>query len=116
MEDILEIALLFDFYGLLLTEKQRNIFDMYYNLDFSLQEIADELSISRPTVHDTIKRSKLNLYSFEEKLQLVKRHQNIKHDVQIAISNVESVLENIDKNSSSHSMLTETKKLLKNID
>ncbi len=116
MEDILEITLLFDFYSSLLTEKQRDIFDMYYNLDFSLQEIADELSISRQTVFDTIKRSKANLYSFEEKLQLVNRHQKIKKDISTSLENIKDVLSNLDITTHSYDKLLETKKILQNIE
>lgn len=116
MEDIFEITLLFDFYGSLLTDKQRDIVDMYYNLDFSLQEIADELNISRQTVFDTIKRSKVNLFSFEEKLQLIKRHQNIKDCVNIALNDIDEVLSSLDSDCSSYEKLVETKKMLQNID
>ncbi len=112
MENILELALLFDFYGSLLTDKQRDIFDMYYNLDFSLQEIAEELSISRQTVFDTIKRSKANLYAFEEKLLLVSKHVKIKDDINIALNNINLILETTDKNSVSYEKLLETKKML----
>ncbi len=116
MEDILEVTLLFDFYSSLLTDKQRDIFDMYYNLDFSLQEIADELKISRQTVFDTIKRSKTNLYSFEEKLLLVNRHKKIKADISKALENIEFVLKDFDETNSSFEKLLETQETLKNID
>ncbi len=116
MEDILEITLLFDFYGSLLTQKQRDIFDMYYNLDYSLQEIADSISISRQTVFDTIKRSKANLYSFEEKLKLIEKHQKLKSDVISSIEDISSVLNDLDKNSPQYEKLVNTKKMLQNID
>ncbi len=116
MEDILELTLLFDFYGSLLTEKQRDIFDMYYNLDYSLQEIAQTVSISRQTVFDTIKRSKANLYSFEENLKLVDKHLKLKNDISTSVNDISSVLELLDKNSPEYEKLIKTRKLLQSID
>ena len=73
MDNIGHEALLFDFYGQLLTEKQIVILEMYVNNDFSLGEIAEEQSISRQGVHDTVKRSVKALEEYEERLGLVKR-------------------------------------------
>jgi len=73
MDKIGHEALLFDFYGQLLTDKQIVILDMYLNNDFSLGETAEELGISRQGVHDTVKRSVKALEDYEERLGLVKR-------------------------------------------
>ncbi len=116
MEDILEITLLFDFYGSLLTDKQRDIFDMYYNLDYSLQEIAESVNISRQTVFDTIKRSKANLYAFEEKLGLVQRHIKIKDDISNSIDNITSVLQSLSSKTPEYDKLLKTKEMLQSID
>jgi predicted DNA-binding protein YlxM (UPF0122 family) len=72
-EKIVQIALLFDFYGQLLTEKQIDIIDMYYNNDLSLSEISEQLGISRQGVYDTLKRAEKTLFDYEEKLGLVDR-------------------------------------------
>lgn len=72
-EKIVQIALLFDFYGQLLTEKQINIVDMHYNNDLSLSEISEQLGISRQGVYDTLKRAEKTLFEYEEKLNLVNR-------------------------------------------
>lgn len=61
---------LYDCYGNLLKENQATVIDLYYNQDFSLSEIAEELNMSRAGVHDTLKRAEKNLAEFEEKLSL----------------------------------------------
>lgn len=61
---------LYDCYGNLLKENQATVIDLYYNQDFSLGEIAEELNMSRAGVHDTLKRAEKNLTEFEEKLSL----------------------------------------------
>lgn len=68
--------MLFSFYGSLLTEKQIELFTAYYENDFSLQEIADEFSISRNAVHDALKNAIKNLENFEESLGLFRKYTN----------------------------------------
>ena len=73
MDKIVEIGMLIDFYGKLLTHKQYEIIDLYYNNDYSLGEISEILGISRQGIRDSLKRSECILYDFEEKLQLVEK-------------------------------------------
>ena len=70
----LEMSLLFDFYGETLTEKQRELFALYYNEDLSLAEIAEHAGITRQGVRDSIKRAEHALREMEEKLGLVARY------------------------------------------
>lgn len=78
MEKIFEQALLYDFYGELLTEHQRSIYeDAVYN-DMSLGEIAEQNGISRQGVHDLIKRCDRILQDYEAKLHLVERFAKAK--------------------------------------
>ena len=58
MEKFEEMALLLDIYGGLLTQKQKDVMDQYYNYDLSLQEIAENIDISKQGVHDMIKRAR----------------------------------------------------------
>jgi RNA polymerase sigma factor (sigma-70 family) len=69
-----EIDLLMDFYGNLLTDRQREIMTLYYEDNLSLTEIAEMLGITKQGVSDNIKRAEKALYDTEEKLQLLKQH------------------------------------------
>jgi predicted DNA-binding protein YlxM (UPF0122 family) len=73
IEKVLKINLLYDFYGQMLTEKQRNVIELYYYDDLSLGEISEKLGISRQGVHDILKRSEKTLCYYEEKLSLVSK-------------------------------------------
>lgn len=66
-------AMLFDFYGELLTDKQHEYFDLHYNEDYSLAEIAEMSGISRQGVWDIIKRAEAALTEVEDKTGLIKR-------------------------------------------
>lgn len=71
--DALQMTLLFDYYGDLLTERQRMCFDLRYNQDLSLGEIAEELQISRQGVYDNLNRAEALLQNMEEKTGCVRR-------------------------------------------
>lgn len=75
MDRKVEISLLCQIYGKLLTEKQLNILDNYYNLDLSLSEIAENENITRQAVRDIIKKGENKLFEFEEKLGIMKKTQ-----------------------------------------
>lgn len=71
--DALQMTLLFDYYGELLTERQRMCFDLRHNQDLSLAEIAEELQVSRQGVHDNLSRAEALLRNMEEKTGCVRR-------------------------------------------
>lgn len=74
LDRVLLYVVLFDFYGALLTDKQKLSIEMHYLNDFSLAEIADELGISRQAVHDNLKRVEQILMDYEDKLKFVEKY------------------------------------------
>ena len=78
MEKIVEQGMLYDFYGELLTEHQRKIYEDVVLNDMSLSEIAEEQGISRQGVHDLVKRCDKILSGYEEKLKLVEKFNQTK--------------------------------------
>ena len=80
--DALEMSLLFDYYGGLLTEKQKECFDMRYNQDLSLGEIAEAQGVSRQAVFDNLTRTEALLHRMEENIGCVKRNRLIRTAVQ----------------------------------
>ena len=72
--DALEMTLLFDYYGAMLTDKQRDCFDMRHNQDLSLGEIAELLGVSRQAVCDNLTRTESLLRRMEENIGCVKRY------------------------------------------
>ncbi|MDD3395062.1 MAG: HTH domain-containing protein [Clostridia bacterium] len=91
MDEILMLTLLYDFYGELLTEKQKQVFELHYQNDLSLSEIGEELSISRQAVRDQLKRTEKILIEYEEKLRLVERFQQ----QQRSVRKMKSILDEI---------------------
>lgn len=81
-----EEILLFDYYGDLLTDHQKNVLDEYFNEDLSMNEIADNLNISKSAVQDLIKRSIKQMKEYEDKLNLIKKD--------IKINNILDKMEN----------------------
>ena len=81
MDERYEQAMLYDFYGELLTEHQKEIYELFVLDDYSLGEIAQEKGISRQGVHDLVKRCSQTLKGYEEKLHLVEKFVSIREKV-----------------------------------
>ena len=88
-EKNLEINYLLDFYGEVLSDRKRGVLEMYYNDDYSLSEIADDIGISRQGVRDIIKKSEEELLYLEEKLGLYKKFRNIQKSADELIASIE---------------------------
>jgi len=80
-KDVKGLSMLLDFYGELLSERKQSVLALYYNEDFSLAEIADEIGISRQGARELIKKAEEELRHFEEKLGLVERFEEAKHRI-----------------------------------
>ena len=90
-KDLVKMSLLFDLYGGMLTEKQRELFSLYYEEDYSLAEIAQNEGITRQGVRDTIIRAEEALQACEDKLHLSDRLSEIRSAAQkIAVSAYEA--------------------------
>ena len=87
--DALTMSLLYDYYGELLTEKQRGLFDLYYNQDYSLSEIASAAGISRQGVHDTLARAEELLEGYEAALGCIARDRR----TAIALADIKAACE-----------------------
>lgn len=81
MDTILKQSLLYDFYGELLTNHQKEVYEQFVLEDLSLSEIAQSAGISRQGVHDMVKRCQKTLEGYEEKLHLVEKFLIIKEEV-----------------------------------
>ncbi len=81
MQDIYKSSLLYDFYGELLTDHQKEIYEDYVLNDLSLVEIAEQKGISKQGVHDLIKRCDKILNEYEDKLKLVEKFTSTKKDI-----------------------------------
>ena len=78
----LEVSCLLDFYGDVLSPKQQEIMQQYYNEDLSLAEISENCGITRQGVRDAIKRAESILQDLEDKIQAAKRFRQIEQDLQ----------------------------------
>lgn len=78
----LDISLLLDFYGSMLTQKQREMTEYYYNDDLSLAEIAENEGITRQGVRDSIKRGEAQLFDMEDRLGLLARFHRVQEGIQ----------------------------------
>ena len=81
-DETLRRAMLFDFYGELLTEKQREYYDLHYNDDLSLSEIAEQTGISRQGVRDVIVRAEAAMTELEDKTGLIRRFMQMQKKAQ----------------------------------
>ena len=101
-DKITEVSLLYDFYGQLLTDRQKEAMRLYYEENYSLSEIAEEFRISRQAVHDALKNAGKALAEYEEKLGLMKRFS----ESRAAVSEIEAEIDNIQEEYREETILT----------
>jgi len=94
MEKNVEISILSELYGKLLTEKQFEFIDDYYNNDLSLSEIAENNNITRQAVRDIIKKGEKKLFEYEEKLNFMKRTLNQEKKIEKVLSELTKIQKN----------------------
>lgn len=91
-DKIIEVSMLYDFYGQLLSEKQRTYFELYHEDNYSLSEIGTEYNISRQGVYDVVKKAEKALYNFEKKLGLVQKFLDTQHALQQVDRGIEALI------------------------
>ena len=101
------MAMLFDFYGDLLTERQREFYDLYYNEDLSLAEIAENYGISRQGVRDVIVRAEAAMSEIEEKTHIIRRFHQSKAAIAAIDAAADRLLQAVDERSYGDVMLDE---------
>ena len=113
MSKDLNIIMLLDLYGEVLTEKQRDVIELYYNEDLSLAEIAQNLGITRQGVRDSIKRGEAVLLDMEAKLGLLARFNELSSQISEISECVRQIGEYNSKFSRSLDIAQRVEKVLK---
>lgn len=109
----LNITVLYDFYGDILTEKQREVVDYYYNEDLSLAEISEHLGITRQGVRDSIKRAEALLIDMEDRLGLAKRFHSIQEGLSAIISEAKGIEEDAIKGATVREISLRTREIVR---
>jgi predicted DNA-binding protein YlxM (UPF0122 family) len=111
LEKNVEVSLLFSFYGRMLTDRQADTVELYYNEDLSLAEVGAELGISRQGVRDNLKRAEAILYDTEEKLGLVQKFLGIKSK----LLEIDRIIAEIESSPESKNLSVSIKKQINSI-
>lgn len=107
------MAMLFDFYGDLLTERQREFYDLYYNEDLSLAEIAENYGISRQGVRDVIVRAEAAMTEIEDKTHIIRRFQQSRTAIAAINAAADQLLQSVNRRSYSDASLDEIARTIK---
>ena len=110
-EKMIEINMLYDFYGQLLTAKQKEILKLYYEDNYSLSEIAEEFGISRQGVHDSVKKAEKALHEYESQLGLVRKFGATEE----AVAAINSEIDRLIMENNQNDRLTERLRKIKSI-
>lgn len=91
MEKTVDLSILIDIYGVMLTKRQYNILNDYYNNDLSLTEIAENENITRQAVLDNIKKGEQKLYTIESKLGIMKKTFKRQEKIESLLENLKNI-------------------------
>lgn len=91
LERFARVNLLYDFYGPLLTERQRRFMELHYQQDLSLGEIAAASGVTRQAVYDALRRAEAALEEYEEKLGLVRRFVTLRERIESTMRLVDGI-------------------------
>lgn len=116
VEKTLEISMLYDFYGELLTPRQKELLQYYYEENYSLSEIAEEFGVSRQAVYDTVRKAEKSLRTYEEKLGLVSRFRETESDIEKAENAIDQIISEHSGDSVLVGKLTSVKGLLSRLE
>ena len=115
-DHLTEASLLYDFYGELLSERQKEVLTLRYEDDLSLAEIAEELGISRQGVHDALKNGEKALQKYEEKLGLVKRLEDSTEAIKKIDAEIGDLLIEVGKKGPAADRLLKIRKIIDNLE
>ena len=107
------MALLFDFYGDLLTDRQKEFYDLYYNEDLSLAEIAENYGISRQGVRDVIVRAEAAMTEIEDKTHIIRRFKQTQKELAAIEEIADRLLKAVNDRSYNEAMLDEIGRSIK---
>ena len=115
LEKLKENSLLYDFYGALLPQKQREIFSLYYEDNYSLAEIAEHYGITRQGVHEAVKRSEKKLRAYEDKLGLKDKSKKTEHVLAHLSEEIDKLINKFDNNKELVTQLNKMKDEIKKL-
>ena len=107
------MTMLFDFYGELLTDRQKEFFDLYYNEDLSLSEIAENEGISRQGVRDVIVRAEAAMTEIEDKTHLIRRFFRMQQELAAIDAAADRLLTAVNDGSLSDDLAEEAARVIK---
>lgn len=115
MEKLVEIGILFDFYGKLLSKKQFSAIELYYMHDLSIVEIGQEIDVTRQGVFDILKRAEKKLYSYEENLKLVEKFYSSNTYIEDIQKTSEKILQKLKNENINNDYVLENVNYIKDI-
>lgn len=111
MDKLLEIGILYEFYGALLNKKQATVIECFYLEDYSLNEIADNIGVSKQAVFETLQRSEKKLVEMEKALHLVEKYYSVEKKIKQCIEWIDK----IETNEENRARLQSVRKMIEEL-